>query len=208
MSNVETPKISPAFHPLAIGNHGDALPTPEQVREVASLLTRNGICYCFVMEYALIYYGAHRVANTGAQVRAHRVFSSTATSTHLVAETGGLPYPKLQVYVQSLIDSRNLVDLEDLVDGMDLSEEWGEQSLDLNGSTDAEWARNYIKALEADKARLIYIDPEPTPKREIWQECVQNKQRRMGWKYPPEIYATRFRKFGSKDPRLSDRPGL
>lgn len=34
------------------------------------------------------------------------------------------------------MDTKNGVDLEDLIGGMDLSEEWGEQNLDLKGYTD------------------------------------------------------------------------
>ncbi|KAI9930326.1 hypothetical protein ASPWEDRAFT_67699 [Aspergillus wentii DTO 134E9] len=36
---------------------------------------------------------------------------------------GSLPYPKLDVYTQSLLDTKNGVDLEDIIDAMDLSEE-------------------------------------------------------------------------------------
>lgn len=51
--------------------------------------------------------------------------------------------------------------------------------------------------------------PTPVPRREIWTDSVRNEQRRIGWKYPPEIYATRFRRRGSasKDPREMDRLG-
>jgi len=40
------------------------------------------------------------------------------------------------MYAQSLIDTKNSVDLQDLIDGMNLSEEWGEENLDLEGTTD------------------------------------------------------------------------
>ncbi|EFE30377.1 uncharacterized protein ARB_02749 [Trichophyton benhamiae CBS 112371] len=127
--------------------------------------------------------------------------SAIEESTFLIW-LGNLPYPKLQAYVQSLLDTKNLGDLEDLVDGMDLSEEWGEQNLSLEGHADSNWSTKCIEALRADGTEelFIFVDPRPTPQREIWQNCVRNKQRRMGWKYPPEIYATRFRRHGSKDP--------
>ncbi|KAI1925878.1 hypothetical protein LOZ65_002689 [Ophidiomyces ophidiicola] len=110
----------------------------------------------------------------------------------------------------SLIDTRNLLDLEDLVDGMDLSEDWGRENLNLDGNKDSDWAQNYIEVLKDNGVEnmWILIDANPSPRRELWKKCVQSKQRRMGWKYSPEIYATRFRKFGSKDPRLRNRPGL
>lgn len=34
----------------------------------------------------------------------------------------GLHYPKLDIFAQSLLDTRNLVDLIDFVDGMDIPE--------------------------------------------------------------------------------------
>src|SRR5947209_2832570 len=114
------------------------------------------------------------------------------------------------MYVQSLIDTRILTDLEDLVDGMDLPKWWGEENLDLEGQTDTKWATDCISALRADGMDpvLIFIDPDPSPRRQIWKACVQQKQKRMGWKYSPELYATRFRRYGSKDPRTRYRPGL
>lgn len=45
-------------------------------------------------------------------------------------------YLKLYIYIQSLIDIWNIVNLNDLIDEMDLSEEWGVENLDLEGSTD------------------------------------------------------------------------
>jgi hypothetical protein len=37
----------------------------------------------------------------------------------------GIPYPKLHLFIQSAIDTRDNVALADAIDGMDLSEEWG-----------------------------------------------------------------------------------
>lgn len=37
----------------------------------------------------------------------------------------GLPFPRLDVLAQSLIEIMEYVDLADLVDGMNLTEEWG-----------------------------------------------------------------------------------
>jgi len=42
--------------------------------------------------------------------------------------------------VQSLLDMNDLVRLTDLVDGMDLSEEWGEVHRELVGTNDIAWA--------------------------------------------------------------------
>lgn len=58
-------EVSPACHPLAVGNPGDARPSPEQISIVVSILIEAGICCCFVEEYALIYFGASRLPNVG-----------------------------------------------------------------------------------------------------------------------------------------------
>ncbi|OJJ79705.1 uncharacterized protein ASPGLDRAFT_69849 [Aspergillus glaucus CBS 516.65] len=57
------PIISPAFHPLAIGDKGDAHASPEQISAIVSILIDAGICCCFVQEYALVYYGTRRLPN-------------------------------------------------------------------------------------------------------------------------------------------------
>ncbi|KAK2756974.1 hypothetical protein FQN54_004942 [Arachnomyces sp. PD_36] len=259
---VKEPLVSPAFHPLAIGNPGDKRPTPEQISTVVSILIDAGICCCFVLEYALIYYGAARVPNDRALCipdehlkLAVELFTSRsdilepcgplplhtpnslnhkyprfkaigrtdfwqllpASYCHIAClpsniewSKGALPYPKLPEYVQSLIDTNDLGNLDDLVDGMDLSEEWGQTNLNLEGHTDTKWAKDTIDAHRADgvEEMFIFIDPDPIPRRQIWQKCIRNKQRRMGWKYSPEIYSSRFRRHGSKDPRTRYRYGL
>src|ERR1700760_2807042 len=48
----------------------------------------------------------------------------------------GIPHPKLQVFAQSLLDINNLTDLEDLIDEMNLTPEWGDEFLDLKGCID------------------------------------------------------------------------
>ncbi|KAL4946707.1 hypothetical protein BDV06DRAFT_231786 [Aspergillus oleicola] len=116
---------------------------------------------------------------------------------------GGIPYPKLKLY------------LEDLIDGMDLSEDWGKGNLNLDGTTDTKWLENYYQAFCGDfrergkNEMLVFIGPTTTSSvQQIWKHSVRNKQRRLGWKYSPERYATRYRKHGSTDPRTRNRPGL
>ncbi|KAH9874916.1 hypothetical protein J1614_004404 [Plenodomus biglobosus] len=53
----------------------------------------------------------------------------------------GLPYPKLPIYAQSLLDTRNFIDLVDLIDGMNLTRKWGEENLNLEGTINADWGR-------------------------------------------------------------------
>ncbi|PYI00858.1 hypothetical protein BO78DRAFT_329029 [Aspergillus sclerotiicarbonarius CBS 121057] len=136
---------------------------------------------------------------------------------HLVVEPeniefskGDLPYPKLAVYVQSAIDSKNDGLLQELIDGMNLTEEWGGESLDLEGHTDTQWLEDRIQAFldDGEDPMYIWIDPTPVSRRTVWTKMVQGKQKRLGWKYPAERYATRYRKHGSKDPRSVYRPGV
>jgi len=53
----------------------------------------------------------------------------------------GIPYPKLDVYIQSLIDTYNMVALHDVIDGSDVSEDWGEKNLELTGTIDVHWIK-------------------------------------------------------------------
>lgn len=55
--------VSPALHPLSVGDEGDVRPSSEQVFAIVSILLNAGICCCFVQEFALVYYGARRVPN-------------------------------------------------------------------------------------------------------------------------------------------------
>jgi hypothetical protein len=84
----------------------------------------------------------------------------------------GLPLPALKPFVQSLLDSNNLVDLEDAVDGMDIQEEWAaEVNLKLTNH-----------------------------QREWWERIARTKQSRMGGKFDTKYYATRYRYHGDRDP--------
>ncbi|KAK8101375.1 hypothetical protein PG999_011749 [Apiospora kogelbergensis] len=89
----------------------------------------------------------------------------------------GLPYPKLEYLAQSLLDTQRLGDLEDLVDGMNLSEEWGEEHLDLNRTCDvayARWKNEQIRASipETPFSEMMEMDAYPKPLRPIWQKIV------------------------------------
>jgi hypothetical protein len=69
--------------------------------------------------------------------------------------------------VQRAIDTKDGVELEDLIDGMELSEDWGEENLNLDGITDTKWLEDYYHAFCADfreKGKdevLVFIDPTP-----------------------------------------------
>lgn len=67
----------------------------------------------------------------------------------------GAPYPNLEVFAQSLLDTQRLVDLTDLVDGMNLTEEWGEQHLDLDKTSDVLYAEKKNEKIRASVPRTI-----------------------------------------------------
>ena len=123
-------------------------------------------------------------------------------SANIVKSMGGLPYPKLSVYAQSLLDTQNETDLEELIDGMDLSEEWGEENLNLDGNLDIGWAQRRKDAVRKIGGNPIFLGLSTTPKerRAAWQALVRRKRARMGVGKPAALYATRWRRHGSQDP--------
>ncbi|KAL2135315.1 hypothetical protein VTI74DRAFT_8968 [Chaetomium olivicolor] len=116
----------------------------------------------------------------------------------------GIPYPQLQHLAQGLLDGQRYADLEDLVDGMDLDEAWGEENLQLDRVP-----REYINrrnkmiraALPGLPGLVALLSTAPDARR-AWTCAVQRKRSRMVPKYPEERYSTRFRLIGSSDPRL------
>lgn len=120
----------------------------------------------------------------------------------------GLPYPKLESYAQSLLYTQRRVDLCDLIDAMNLSEEWGEEHLNLDETADVFYAKGKNKKILAsmlpgeDPFYYPGIPAQATPLREIWQEAVRGKERRISVELPKEYFATRFFAHGQGDPRL------
>lgn len=120
----------------------------------------------------------------------------------------GIPYPKLAVFAQSLLDTAALDDLTDLVDGMDLTEVWGEENLDLSGTNDVKWAEQKNEAIRMSVPRteescMLELPCAPFSRREAWHGIVTTKAQRMG----PEMGAnqtTRFRFPDSPDPRYTN----
>ncbi|TWU72668.1 hypothetical protein ED733_002608 [Metarhizium rileyi] len=118
---------------------------------------------------------------------------------NIVRSLRGLPYPDLKVFAQSCLDRRNVVELCDLIDGTDVSEEWGEENLDLEGTHDVEWASAMRRRTtewdveKEGKPRPIDFWPtRPKSKRIIWQS--------LDWSRPPSIFFTQYRVHGSPDP--------
>ncbi len=99
----------------------------------------------------------------------------------IVRGKSGLPFPSLPALVQSLLDSKNLLNLEDVIDAMNLEEDWA--------------AANGVKISDQS-----YPGVRVSPKR-AWERSTRTRQTRMGWKYDPKIYATRYRTHNERDPR-------
>ena len=123
----------------------------------------------------------------------------------------GLPYPKLHVLIQSFLDTYDEVSLCDVVDGSDVSEEWGVQNLDLEGTNDVEWAQwknQLIDERRGSGSSFLggCVPVRPFAKREFWRWVVTTKEGRLGWTHPEGLFSTRFRLRGSLDPWLTPQP--
>jgi hypothetical protein len=118
----------------------------------------------------------------------------------------GLPFPRLDVFAQSLIDMNNQVDLNDLVDGMELTEAWGKQHLHLDGTVDVKWIERKNNAIResvplTETSFLLEIATAPCMKKDVWEIAVEGRTHRLGIKYPTEVFATRFHIRAEPDPR-------
>ncbi|KAK4649968.1 hypothetical protein QC762_300980 [Podospora pseudocomata] len=120
----------------------------------------------------------------------------------------GIPYPKLELFAQSLIDLQQYADLDDLVDGMNLEEEWGETNLELDKPPPLEHIREkndmIARSLPEDMrdvTPLALLSERTRPARDAWRRSVSTKNRRINDELPRHRYLTRFRKVGSKGPR-------
>ncbi|KJZ73043.1 hypothetical protein HIM_07615 [Hirsutella minnesotensis 3608] len=126
---------------------------------------------------------------------------------NIVRSLRGLPYPNLGVFAQSCLDRRNELELCDLIDGANISEDWGEDNLNLEGTNDVEWAwamKRRTKEWDVEKERkpkpIDFWPTRPKSKRLIWQSQVRTKVERLDWSRPPEVFVTQYRVHGSPDP--------
>ncbi|KAF2490759.1 hypothetical protein BU16DRAFT_516621 [Lophium mytilinum] len=122
----------------------------------------------------------------------------------------GLPYPTLETFTQSLLDRNDIVTLTDLVDGMDLTYEWGLQHLKLDSENDVVWAEQKNEKIRSSvpatqDSCLLELSTTPMSLKDTWHNVVQGKDSRIGMECPKEVFATRFRVRGDGDPRLRDR---
>lgn len=115
----------------------------------------------------------------------------------------GLPYPKLDVYIQSLIDTNDRGALSDIVDGTDVTEDWGNENLDLTGTVDVAWRKWKNDTIRAQKEDLwnffSLLETRIAPRREVWENIVRGKESRLRYNQPTELFATQFRLHGSQD---------
>ncbi|SPQ25428.1 53211565-8a32-491b-aebf-ef3f151a1dd8 [Thermothielavioides terrestris] len=132
-----------------------------------------------------------------------------------------IPYPKLHLFAQSLLERQEINDLQDLVDGMDITEEWGEQNLRLDspGKEYAQWvaAKNAkIRAALPQRIRddplnqicgpgMYDMDEEFVAFRDVLAHIVRTKEPRARLQFPCGTYATKYRAKGSPDPRTTIR---
>lgn len=116
----------------------------------------------------------------------------------------GVPYALLESLVQSYLDTYDLVSLCDIVDGANLSHEWGEIHLDLNGTTDVEWAQQRNAELMGGKGKFklsLLGSTFPTARVEkagLWSKTTREKKARLEQvMLPHDLFITRFMLKGS-----------
>lgn len=95
--------------------------------------------------------------------------------SNIVKSLGNLPFPKLPIYAQVLLDTQNIADLEELINGMNLYDEWGEENLDIDGEDHVEWAQRRKDTGRATNFNPMFtgLSTVPTKGRVQWQESVR-----------------------------------
>lgn len=167
------------------------LPQPASLAHTYSRFRRNGVDVHFVL---IPSHDAHIECNTSIIRRS----------------SSGLPYPVLSVLIQSFIDTDDVVALDDIIDGTNVSEEWGNTHLQLDGTNDLNWAKRMNeKVYSLFKGGVgpwgCLFPSEVVSRRYLWESRVRGKLARLGWTRPAELFDTRFRLKGSEDPWKSDR---
>lgn len=122
----------------------------------------------------------------------------------------GLPYPTLEIFAQSLLDTNDETALTDLIDGMDLTEQWGLEHLELNAENDLAWTRRKNEKIRASvpltpDSCLLELQTGAINLKETWSSIVRTKERRIGAELAGGHFVTRFRGRGDGDPRLRER---
>ena len=102
-----------------------------------------------------------------------------------------------------------MLQLCDIIDGTNVSEEWGENNLNLEGTNDVEWAKEKNKRgkeFGGKWAQSLFAWERPRNKREMWLSLVRTKEDRLDWTKPKDVFITQHRVIGAPDPwtELSD----
>jgi hypothetical protein len=126
-----------------------------------------------------------------------------------------IPYPKLEVFAQNLVSVQKWDHLTALVDGMNLSLEWGQEHLRLDSTLseeDIEHAKAKMEKYAEPLVRLGRTQPgspggfriDGFDKGRRWARIVSRTEQRVRsdsiWKVAG--WSTQFRTKGSVDPRL------
>ncbi|KAL4903628.1 hypothetical protein BDW74DRAFT_179622 [Aspergillus multicolor] len=212
--------------PVGFGLLGDKYPENggvTDIRQVTRILEDAGIPCCMTGASALNWFGASRIrpsweicVPTDKVNDAVQLFLSAPHNKIYMPwkpetpQPGSLThtFPRFRMRGVSLLETQRLFDLEDLVDGMNFSEEWGEDHLDLNTTTDVAYAERknaeILASVPAGEDLYQYsgVPTNATPLRKLWQEIVRSKQGRVSLELPHEYFATRFFAHGQGDPRL------
>ncbi|KAK6434463.1 hypothetical protein LTR95_009352 [Oleoguttula sp. CCFEE 5521] len=129
-----------------------------------------------------------------------------------------IPYPKLEVFAQNLVSIQKWDHLTALVDGMDLSLEWGLEHLRLGTLSEEEKEHCRAKMAKYSESTVSLGEPgahstggltiHGIDKSERWTAIVSQKQSRAGSDhYNKANWKTRFMRNGRGSPRLRpDRP--
>ncbi|KAJ5263256.1 hypothetical protein N7478_010861 [Penicillium angulare] len=114
----------------------------------------------------------------------------------------GLPYPKLDVSIKSCLDTCYMVQLCDVIDDTNVSEEWEEKGLNIKGTNDVEWAREKNKRGEEFGGMTTYAMfawGGRRDKREMWRLLVRTKEDRLDWTKLKDIFITQYCIIGDPD---------
>ncbi|KAB8209896.1 hypothetical protein BDV34DRAFT_210038 [Aspergillus parasiticus] len=198
--------------PGEVAPEGGGIP---DIRKVTRISKDAGIPCCMTGASALVWFGAGRVRwdseicvptekmNQAVQLlnlrsialrfQIHPSDDSYSNIYDVDRSPSGLPYPKLESFAQSLLDTQRRSDLSDLVDGMNLNVAYAKQQNEKMAAS---------AAPGEDPLDYHGVPTHPTPLREIWQEIVRGEQKRIGIELPTEYFATRFFAHGQGDPRL------
>ena len=121
----------------------------------------------------------------------------------------GIPYLKLHTFAQSLVSTQHSLDLERLIDGMDLTEEWGYQNLKLGHRTVAEiaYAREKNQKMKESAPpgvlwEVASLSEGDCNRTEEWQQSVRTKRKRVR-RGDEDTHVTEYRLRNSEDPRLA-----